>query len=80
MKKHKWNPIYSHWRHGGWYVDNISYKSGAIGCVSNNYEDNLWRIVSDERITFATRDAAARAEAAMVLALGGKVDDLEGDK
>jgi hypothetical protein len=55
------------WRHGGWYVDNVQYASGAIGCVSNNYTDKRWRIVCDGRpgadqITYATREAAAMAE------------------
>lgn len=58
---------YSHWRHGGWYVHNVRYPSGAIGCVSRNYEDRKWRIVCDprpfeERPTFKNRDAAALAE------------------
>ena len=58
---------YSRWRHGGWYVHNVRYPSGAIGCVSRNYEDRKWRIACDprpfnERPTFASRDEAARAE------------------
>ena len=58
---------FSPWRHGGWYVDNVQYASGAIGCVSNNYTDKRWRIVCDGRpgadqITYATREAAAMAE------------------
>lgn len=62
-----WIPIYSPWRHGGWYVSNVRYPSGAVGCVSNHYEDRKWRIVCDprpfeERPTFKTRDAAARGE------------------
>lgn len=66
-----WEPVYSRWRHGGWYVQNVNYPSGAVGCVSNNYPDGKWRIVCDERrvdlggegdVTFQTRDAAARAE------------------
>lgn len=36
----EWTPIYSSWRHGGWYVHNVRYPSGACGCVSNNYPDN----------------------------------------
>ena len=36
-----WEPQYSRWRHGGWYVSNVRYSSGACGCLSNNY------IVSD---------------------------------
>src|SRR5580700_4881304 len=32
-----WSPVYSPWRHGGWYVDNVRYPSGAVGCVSRNY-------------------------------------------
>lgn len=70
-----WTPIYSKWRHGGWYVHNICYPSGACGCVSNNYEDKKWRIACDDRrnglgepgdFTFPTRDAAARAERDLV--------------
>lgn len=60
-------PSYSSWRHGGWYVDNVRYPSGAVGCVSRNYEDRKWRIVCDPRPfedapTFKSRDDAARAE------------------
>lgn len=62
-----WIPLFTHWRHGGWYVVNVCYPSGAVGCVSNNYADHKWRIACDprpfeERPTFRTRDAAARAE------------------
>jgi len=64
-------PIFSKWRHGGWYVLNVCYPNNAIGCVSNNYPDKKWRIVCDERrkeigdetdITFSTRNDAAFAE------------------
>jgi hypothetical protein len=59
---------YSKWRHGGWYVGNVHYPSGAVGCVSRNYRDRKWRIACDPRPfekqpTFKTRDAAAAAEA-----------------
>lgn len=68
--------VYSRWRHGGWYVHNVRYPSGACGCVSRNYTDGKWRIVTlntgpgspDDR-TFPNRDAAARAELAIVRAL-----------
>lgn len=58
---------YSRWRHGGWYVHEVHYPSGAIGCVSRNYSDRKWRIVCDprpfeQRPTFRTRDEAAAAE------------------
>lgn len=58
---------FSRWRHGGWYVDQVRYKSGACGCVSRNYPDGKWRIVCDPRPfeqqpTFRTRDEAAQAE------------------
>lgn len=66
------NPVftYSPWRHGGWYVHGVRYPSGAIGCVSRNFPDKKWRIVCDPRPfdqqpTFATREAAARAEYAL---------------
>lgn len=55
---------YAKWRHGGWYVLNVQYPSGAVGCVSRNYPDRKWRVVCDHRHdrTYPTRDAAARAE------------------
>lgn len=56
---------YDRWRHGGWYVLEVRYPGGAIGCVSRNYPDRKWRIVCDRRpgdITYRSRDAAARAE------------------
>jgi hypothetical protein len=60
-------PEYAPWRHGGWYVTNIRYSTGACGCVSRNFPDKKWRIVGDPRPfetapTFPTRDAAAHAE------------------
>jgi hypothetical protein len=61
----EWKPIYSPWRHGGWYVHNVQYPNGAIGCVSRNYPDKKWRIACDSREgdhTYPNRDAAARAE------------------
>lgn len=60
---------YSEWRHGGWYVDNVRYPSGAVGCVSRNYPDRKWRIVCDSRDvdhTYPSRDAAARAERELI--------------
>lgn len=63
-----WEPTYSHWRHGGWYVDNLHHPCGAVGCVSRNYADKKWRIVCDPRprahdlFTYKSRDAAAFAE------------------
>ena len=60
-----WEPVFSPWRHGGWYVDNLQYPSGAVGCVSRNYPDGKWRIVCDERDvkpTFPNRRAAAFGE------------------
>lgn len=59
-----WEPVFSPWRHGGWYVDNVYYVSGAIGCVSRNYPDKKWRIACDSRfdVIYPSRVAAARAE------------------
>lgn len=58
---------YTRWRHGGWYVSAVRYPSGAIGCVSRNYDDKKWRIACDPRgfeksPTFKSRDDAAGAE------------------
>lgn len=73
-----WVPTYEKWRHRGWYVHDITYPSGACGCISNNYEDKKWRIACDPRrlilnepgdFTFPARDAAARAELELALQL-----------
>ena len=71
MRPQDWVPSYSRWRHGGWYVDNLRYPTGAIGCVSRNFRDRKWRIVCDprpfaEQPTYPDRDAAARAEQVLV--------------
>lgn len=72
---------YERWRHGGWYVLDIRYPSGACGCVSRNYSDRKWRIVAETNVsaadfptvrTFPTRDAAADAE--QVLAASRRVE------
>jgi hypothetical protein len=77
METQNFIPEYARWRHGGWYVVNLRYPSGACGCVSRNYPDKKWRIVCDDRrtdlgapgdFTFATRDDAARAERALITA------------
>ena len=71
MVDEAWAPVYSRWRHGGWYVDNVRYPSGAVGCVSNNFSDGKWRIVCGGRPyaeTFPTRDAAARKERSVAMA------------
>jgi hypothetical protein len=69
-----WVPQYAKWRHGGWYVTNVRYPSGAVGCVSRNYPDRKWRIACDPRpdghyYTYPNRDAAARAEKELVDAI-----------
>lgn len=72
----EWTPVYDVWRHGGWYVHNVTHPNGGCGCVSSNYEDKKWRIVCDPRrlnlnepgdFTFPSRDAAARAELELTL-------------
>lgn len=65
----QWTPSYERWRHGGWYVTNVRYPTGSVGCVSSNYPDGKWRIVCDRRdgdATYPTRDEAARAELEVV--------------
>jgi hypothetical protein len=70
-----WEPSYSPWRHGGWYVHNVQHLNGGCGCVSNNYPDEKWRIACDGRrdklgepgdFTFSSRDEAAKAERALI--------------
>ncbi|MFI5296635.1 MAG: hypothetical protein ACHREM_00940 [Polyangiales bacterium] len=72
----EWSPTFEPWRHGGWYVTNTRYPSGACGCVSNNFADRKWRIVCSPtdltQLTFSTRGDAAKAEHAFVIALGAK--------
>lgn len=73
----EWQPTYEKWRHGGWYVTNVRYPSGAVGCVTRNYADKKWRIACDPREgsypggpndhTYPNRDAAARAERELTL-------------
>lgn len=63
---------YEPWRHGGWYVNEVRYPSGAVGCVSRNFPDKKWRIACDDRPgsfpggendhTYPSREAAAAAE------------------
>lgn len=69
------SPVFSPWRHGGWYVSNVRYPNGGCGCVSRNYLDKQWRIVCDPRrdmlgcagdYTFPTREAAALAERELI--------------
>lgn len=67
----EWIPEFAPWRHGGWYVTNLHYPSGAVGCVSRNYPDKKWRIACDPRPfeqqpTFRTRGDAARGERALI--------------
>jgi hypothetical protein len=70
MLRDDWQPSYSSWRHGGWYVHGITYPNGGCGCVSNNYADKKWRIVCEggkyatleEFPSYPTREAAAFAE------------------
>lgn len=78
VEEDTWVPQFSRWRHGGWYVHNVRYPSGACGCVSRNYPDKRWRIACDDRrtelgapgdFTYPSRDAAARAERDLVAAL-----------
>lgn len=67
---------FSYWRHGGWYVDNVRYPSGAVGCVAHHYDragkrTGRWTIACDRREgehTYPTRDAAARAERDLITA------------
>jgi hypothetical protein len=72
----QWEPEFEAWRHGGWYVVNLRYPSGAVGCVSRNYSDGKWRIVCDprpfeSRPTFKSRGAAALAERELIAELTG---------
>lgn len=65
----EWVPLYSTWQHGGWYVHNVRYPTGACGCVSRNFPDRKWRIVAQTAVmdlssvpTYKSRDDAAHAE------------------
>ncbi|MFI4977581.1 MAG: hypothetical protein ACHQC8_02720 [Solirubrobacterales bacterium] len=67
--------VYSYWRHGGWYVDNVRYPSGAVGCVAwdyrNGHRTGYFKIACDTRKgdhIYRTRDEAARAERDLIAA------------
>ena len=67
-------PVFSKWRHGGWYVDNVRYPSGAVGCVGKD-SDGRWRVACGPEwlvdLRFSTRVDAANAEYAHVRSLHG---------
>ena len=76
-----WKPTYSRWRHGGYYVDNLYYPSGAVGCiVSARYtHDGLFHLACDprpvdQRVGYRTREEAAYAEREMVLCMWRTLD------
>ena len=75
---------YEPWRHGRWYVTNVRYPSGAIGCVSRNYPDKKWRIVChplpwEDAPTFKSRDEAAAAELTMIQTAKVRLEHLSGE-
>lgn len=62
---------YSPWRHGGYYVNEVRYPSGAVGCVAGPNKDGRWFIACDSRseeISYATRHDAAVAERDLIAA------------
>ena len=76
-----WKPTYSRWRHGGSYVDNLYYPSGAVGCIASarHTVDGLFRIacdprLEDQQVGYRTREAAAYAERGMVLCMWRTLD------
>lgn len=78
----EWVPAYSHWRHGGSYVDNIVYPSGAAGCIASARHTTSGRFEiacppSRYEGGFKTRDAAAYAEAQIALNAWAAVLDPE---
>lgn len=77
-----WTPTYSPWRHGGSYVDNIVYPSGAVGCIASarHTASKQFEIAcppSWPGDQFKTRDAAAYAEAQLALGAWAKLFDPE---
>lgn len=68
MERDDWEPTFSPWRHGGSYVDNITYPEGAVGCIvsARHTYSGKFQIacgpseVVDEK--YSTRRAAAFAE------------------
>lgn len=77
-----WEPMYSPWRHGGSYVDNIVHVSGAVGCIASDRHTTSGRFEiacppEGHAETYKTRRAAAIAEAELVLAQWAKLLDAE---
>lgn len=74
-RESKWIPQYEKWRHGGYYVTNLRYPDGAVGCVAK-LANGKWAIACPpyhgvEPLQFSTRDDAANAEFYIVKAKAG---------
>lgn len=77
MEADDWIPEYEYWRHGGSYVTNVVFPSGAVGCVASARHTLSGKFESAcfDLGTFKTRDAAARAERAHAISLWVKQDE-----
>lgn len=76
MERVIWTPRYSHWRHGGSYVTNIVFPSGACGCIASAAHTRSGKFESAcfDLGTFPTRQAAAFAERAYAMKLWREFD------
>lgn len=78
LTSEKWRPSYEPWRHGGSYVWNLRYPSGAVGCIASARHtiSGKFEIACDPRrgtgvdekeLQYKTRDEAAYAERDLVV-------------
>lgn len=80
MARDDWEPVYEPWRHGGSYVSNIVYPSGAVGCIVSARHSATGRFhvacgpAELTEVKHKTRRAAAFAERAYALQLWGEHD------
>lgn len=80
-----WKPSYSRWEHGGSYVNNVVYPSGAVGCISSPRHTGSGRYEiafapEDHNETDASRGEAARAEAQLAIAEWNALLEVEEDE
>ncbi len=67
-----WAPSFDPWRHGGYYVTNLRYPTGAVGCVAKVGARDQWSIACPDGwgahvARFSNRRDAAQAERIHVL-------------
>lgn len=72
MVSDDWEPAYERWRHGGSYVVNLVYPTGAVGCIASarhTVSGKFEIACQPDAGQFSTRRAAAFAEREIAIEL-----------